>query len=363
MLVVIPTLGMVAGRYGVSQGDAQFLIATYIFGLGLGQPMVGALSDRYGRRPIILAGFTLFTLASIGCALVTSFPALIFARLLQALGVSVGTVGSRAIVRDTHDALGAVRALSWIGAAMGIAPVVGPLLGGILAGWSGPQSVFLASAALGVLVTVAMYRRLTETRVPRLRTADSQSWIASYRELLGSRIFVGYTLMYAFMQGCFLAFLAVGAAVFEEHLGIGAAGFGAIWGAMGIIYVLGAMAGARLGSGPGMLRFSTLMALASGLSLVGAVLAWGVKLTGLLGPLTLLMFASGIQTPRSVAGAVNCRPDIAGTAAGLSSSLALVLSGSFSVVSGYLYAGDFLPIAVLIALSALLTGGAYWMTR
>ncbi len=366
MIVVIPTLAAVADRYAVDQGQAQFLIAAYLFGLGVGQPVVGALSDRYGRRPVILVGFALFTVASVACALATSFNTLLLYRLLQALGVSVGTVGSRAIVRDTHDALGTVRALGFIGAAMGIAPVLGPLIGGFLSTWAGPQSVFFVSAALGLLVTIAMLLRLNETRQGTGPTPEREHWIISYRELLGSRIFIGYTLMYAFMQGCFFAFLAVAAVVFADHLGINEATFGAIWGAMGLTYVAGAAIGARLTTRLAtrrLLRLSTGMILLAGAGLLIGNLTWGVTLSGLLLPLTLLMFAAGIQTPLSVAGAVNHRQDIAGTAAGLSSSLALVLSGSFSIAAGYLYAGDFLPVAALIAASAAMVGMTYWMTR
>lgn len=366
MIVVVPALAALAERYAVDQGEAQFLIATYLFGLGVGQPLAGALSDRHGRRPVIIAGFALFTVASVGCAVAGSFPVLLACRVLQALGVSVGTVGSRAIVRDTHDALGAVRALSWIGAAMGIAPVVGPLAGGFLSAWAGPQFVFAASAVLGLGVTIAMSLRLTETR--RQAPADTRSphWTTSYGELLRSRVFVGYTLMYAFMQGCFFAFLAVAAVVFNDHLGIDEARFGAIWGAMGLIYVAGAAGGARLTGLFGMRRVllsGTVMIVLSGAFLLLDVAASGVTLVGLLAPLTLLMFAAGIQTPLSVAGAVNCRPDIAGTAAGLSSSMALVLSGSFSILAGYVYSGDFLPVAALIAASSAMAGVTYWLTR
>jgi DHA1 family bicyclomycin/chloramphenicol resistance-like MFS transporter len=366
MIVVVPTLGALAERYAVGPGQGQYLIATYLFGLGVGQPLVGAMSDRYGRRPVILGGFVLFTLASAACAGVATFPALLLCRLLQALGVSVGTVGSRAIVRDTNDALGAVRALAWIGAAMGIAPVVGPLAGGLLTSWGGPQLVFVASAALGLLVTIAMYLRLGETRQRDPAGPEAQDWVTSYRELLGSRVFMGYTLMYAFMQGCFFAFLAVAAVVFAEHLGLDEARFGAIWGAMGLIYVAGAASGSRLTGHLGVrrvLRASSVLIVSSGVLLLAATAAWGVTLAGLLVPLTLLMFAAGIQTPLSVAGAVNCRPDIAGTAAGLSSSLALVLSGSFSILAGTLYRGDFLPVAALIAGSSAMAVVTYRMTR
>lgn len=366
MIVVVPTLSSLATKYGVGQGEAQFLIAAYLFGLGVGQPLAGSLSDRHGRRPVILAGFVLFTLASLACWLVTDFNALLGCRLLQALGVSVGTVGSRAIVRDTHDALGAVRALAWIGAAMGVAPVVGPLAGGLMSAIAGPQSVFLVSALLGLGVTGAMALRLTETRQAPVAAVEPRSWLASYGELLGSRVFLGYTLMYAFMQGCFFAFLAVAAAVFAEHLGLDEARFGAIWGAMGLIYVVGAAAGGRFTGRFGVRRVllvSTGLIVFSGLSLLLDVAVSGVTLAGLLVPLTALMLAAGIQTPLAVAGAVNTRPDIAGTAAGLSSSVALVLSGSFSIAAGFLYAGDFLPVAALIAGSSAMAILTYWMTR
>jgi DHA1 family bicyclomycin/chloramphenicol resistance-like MFS transporter len=366
MIVVVPTLASLADRYDVGQGEAQFLIATYLLGLGVGQPLAGALSDRRGRRPVLLGGFVLFTIASVACAVVTNFYALLGCRLLQALGVSVGTVGSRAIVRDTHDALGAVRALAWIGAAMGIAPVMGPLAGGLLSAWAGPQAVFGASALLGIGVTTALSLRLVETRRVPAEAESRQPWTASYGQLLGSRVFMGYTLMYAFMQGCFFAFLAVAAAVFSDHLGLNEARFGAIWGAMGLIYVAGAAAGGRLTGRFGvrrMLVMTSMLIAGAGIALALDVALAGVTLPGLLGPLMALMLAAGLQTPLAVAGAVNFRPDIAGTAAGLSSSMALVLSGSFSIVAGFLYAGDFLPVALLIAASATLTALTCWLTR
>jgi DHA1 family bicyclomycin/chloramphenicol resistance-like MFS transporter len=249
---------------------------------------------------------------------------------------------------------------------MGVAPVVGPLAGGLLSAWVGPQSVFAASAALGLVVTLAMSLRLTETRRMAAPQTQRHHWTTSYGQLLRSRVFVGFTLMYAFTQGSFFAFLAVAAVVFADHLGINEARFGAIWGAMGLVYVVGAAGVGRLTSriGPRRLLLSgTVMIAVAGASLLLDVATSGVTLAGLLAPLALLMLAAGIQTPLSVAGAVNCRPDIAGTAAGLSSSMALVLSGSFSILAGYLYSGDFLPVATLIAASSAMAGVTYWLTR
>jgi DHA1 family bicyclomycin/chloramphenicol resistance-like MFS transporter len=188
----------------------------------------------------------------------------------------------------------------------------------------------------------------------------------SYRQLLGSRVFVGYSLMYAFMQGSFFAFLAVAAVVFSDHLGMNAAMFGVIWGAMALVYIAGAASGARMTTWLGIrkaLLLSALIVTIAGTSLLVATLLLGVTVAGLLVPMGVLMFGAGIQTPLAVAGSVNCRPDIAGTAAGLSSSLALVLSGCFSIVAGFLYAGDFLPVATLIAALSFMTIVTCWMTR
>jgi DHA1 family bicyclomycin/chloramphenicol resistance-like MFS transporter len=358
MIVVIPTLATVATRYGVTPGYAQFLIAAYLFGLGTGQPVSGALADRYGRRPVILAGFALFTAASVACALVASFKALIAARFLQALGVSVGTVGSRAIVRDTHDSLGAAHALAWIGAAMGVAPVIGPVVGGALGAWAGPRAVFAATALLGLLVTVALGLGLQETRRTAGGAVRPAPWRLNYGQLLTSREFMGYTLMYAFTQGCFFAFLAVAAIVFQDHLGLDQQQFGIVWGLMGLVYVAAAAAGsrviARFGTG-GALRWANLFAAGAGWTLAAATVLWGVTMAGLLLPLMTLMGAAGVQTTLAIAGAVNYRPDISGTAAGLSSSIALVVGGAFSILAGYVYSRSFLPIAIIIAASATLT--------
>jgi len=367
MIVVVPTLAEVASYYHVGHGQAQYLIASYLFGLGVGQPMAGALADRIGRRPVMLAGFSLFTLASLGCMLSQDFVVLILMRVLQALGVSVGTVGSRAIVRDTHDALGAVQALAWIGAAMGVAPVLGPAIGGLLGAWAGPPAVFAASAVLGFGVTMALGTRLEETRVPSALTAPAApGWAGNYRALLASRVFMGYTLMYAFTQGCFFAFLAVGAIVFQEHLGLDQRAFGIVWGTMGTLYIGGAALGGRLATGAGLmpvLRWTTLASAGGGSALALATSVFGVTLPGLLLPLAVMMLAAGVQAPLAAAGTVNHRPDIAGTASGLSGSLALVVSGSFSIISGEVYVGSFSPVAWLIAASAAATTAAWGMAR
>ncbi len=363
MIVIVPALGAVAAHYDVTPGAAQWLIATYLFGLGVGQPVCGALADRIGRRPVILGGFVLFVVSSVAAALRASFLPLVVARFFQAVGVSVGTVGARAIIRDTHDAIGAARAMGVVGAAMGMPPVVGPPIGGYLSAEWGPPAVFSFSAALGLATMLALWARLPETRSAAV-VATTGPWMVAYRQLLAARAFLGFTLLYAFTQGVFFSFLAVGAPFFATRFGIDAGDFGLLWGAMGLVYVTGAAASGRVTRRLGTartLRLATTLTAAGGLVFLGVVAAQAETPLGLLAPLAVMMGAAGIQTTLALAGAVNHRPDIAGTAAGLSSALALAICGALTILSGLVYDSDFLPVALVVCASALMTRVSAWL--
>lgn len=358
MAVVLPAVAAISARFAVDYSAAQFVLSAYLAGLGIMQPCSGILCDRFGRRPVLLAGASLFLVASIGCALAPSLPLLVAFRFLQAIGVSVGTVASRAMIRDTHDTLEMPRAMARLAAAMGVAPVVAPVVGGTLGALAGPPGIFAATAALGLVVLVWVARELKETRPAHAREPASAGVLPAYGELLRSPAFVSHTLLYGFMQGAFFAFLAVGSAVFERDLGIDQQGFGLLWGGLGLAYVASAvMAGrqiARRGPAP-VLRVGAGLALAGGVAVLLATAAVGVTTWGLMLPLGAMMLANGLITPVALAGAVGGRPAIAGTAAGLSSAVGLVMSGAYAVVAGFLFTGEFMPIAILMATATLLS--------
>lgn len=358
MAVVVPAMAAIGSHFDADATRTQFVISAYLFGLGLAQPLSGFLCDRLGRRPVVLVGFSVFVIASFACALAEQLPQLVALRFLQAVGVSVGTVASRAVIRDTRDAEGSAEAISYISAAMGVAPIVAPILGGWLISTAGFQLVFVATGAMGAVVLTWMSLRLSETlsrSQPQKRLRDSFS---AYPQLLSSRIFLGYTLIYGFVQGSFFSFLAVGASVFEASLGIGAQQFGLIWGCMAITYVGGATLAGKLTRRLGakrILKINVLVGLLTGWGLLYWVTHHPLTLASLVLPLALLMATSGAVIPGAIAGAVNYRPDIAGTSSGLSSSLGILLGGAFTVLSGVLYESEFAPIAMLMALSTSLT--------
>lgn len=361
MAIIVPAMNSIALRYDASLSTVQFVISAYLFGLAAAQPFMGYLCDRFGRRPVMLAGFAVFVLASFACALATSLELLIVARFLQAVGTSAGTVASRAILRDTCDGDDLATGMSYIAAAMGTAPIIAPMIGGLVDTHATLPWVFVVTAGIGALVLLNMFLRLPETLPANSPRPDGRKLINNYGILLSSRAFLGNTFLYGFIQGSFFCFLAVGATYFLSTYGMDSQTFGIVWGAMAIAYVIGATAGARLTrlvGGPRLLRASVVLSLATAIGLVCLSLSEPVPMAGVLSPLFLLMVFAGTTTPGAMAGAIRQHPDMAGTASGLSSATGLVLSGLFTVVTGLIYTGPFLPVAMLVLLAcSLATGG------
>ena len=246
--MAVPILASIATQFNTDFGMAQFVVSAYLLGLATAQPFNGFLCDRFGRRPVMLIGFAIFVMASTAAAFTTNLGAMIAFRFLQAAGVSVGTVVSRAVVRDTRDAFGSAVAMSYIAAVMGFSPIFAPIVGGWLGSIGGYFAVFLFTAVVGAIFWILMYFKLPETLDPKNARAKWSDWMRNYRVLLSSRLFIGYSLIFGFVQGSFFSFLAVGAAVFKAEFGIDERGFGLIWGLMAIAYVAGAVFSGRMGS-------------------------------------------------------------------------------------------------------------------
>ena len=227
MAILVPNLDLIGRVYDATPAVTQFLVTAYTLGLALAQPVQGVLTDRFGRRPVMITGVAFFVASSLFCAFAQSLTGLIAGRFAQALGISVGTVVSRAIVRDLCDAEGTARALSVIAAALGIAPVVAPVLGGVLGAELGWRWSFVATAIMGASVLIAIALRLPETLSPSDRKpASMNSYRSDFAILLRSRSFLGFTLVYGFVSSAFFVFLAVGGDHFRGRAGHRPAG---IW--------------------------------------------------------------------------------------------------------------------------------------
>ena len=366
MAIAIPTLESFAQLYQAPYSTVQFIISAYLLGLASSMPLVGFLSDKIGRRPVLISGLILFVIASIFCSTTDSLNSLIFWRVIQGIGASVGSVMARAMIRDVSNASETARSLSRVTAIMGISPMIAPVIGGIgYQIFGNPNGIFIITAAIGILVLTAILLLLPETRNAALvESTSKEPWSDKYKYLLGSKVFVGSSLIYAFTTGAFFAILAVASTVFYNDLGIDSAGFGFIWSGLTILYTVSAFMAGTLSSKYGLMKvllFGVLLNVIAGLLFYSLVKVFDVTLISVIVPLVIMFFAHGYIVPMSLAQAVSARPEIAGSSSGLSSALGLVIGGMFSVLSGLVFDGRLLPIALIVSASTILCGLSYFM--
>ncbi len=355
MAIVVPTLELFANEFESSYSTIQFIISAYLFGLAIAQPFMGFLSDKLGRKPVMISGIILFIIASYVCMTAETLSTLIIARFFQGVGASVGTVTSRAIIRDSYPGDEAAKPLSRVTATMGMAPMIAPVVGAIALSILGsPSGIFLITLLIGFLILIPVLLFLPETVIKDDSQKTQASWYKNYYKLLRSETFVGSTFIYGFTTGSFFAILAVGSTVFSKDLGIESTGFGLIWSSLTILYASGSFFAGNLTARIGLMRvlsIGAILNLAAGFLFALLIYLTGTNIFSIVFPLSLMFFAHGFIVSMSMAKAVSDFPNIAGASSGLSSSLGLVTGGMFSILSGSIYSGEFFPIAIIVWLS------------
>lgn len=366
MAIVVPTLELFAQEYQAPYSTIQFIISAYLFGLATAQPLVGHLSDRIGRRPVMIGGILLFIIASVMCLITENLNTLISYRFLQGVGGSVGTVMARAMIRDTMSGEESAKPLSRVMAFMGMAPMIAPVAGAFATSLYGdPKGIFFITLIIGVIILISVLLKLPETRkIEHSKIISNEPWHDKYKYLLGSKVFIGSTFMYGFTTGSFFSILAVGSTVFSVNLGIDSTGFGLIWSSMTILYASSAFLSGNLSASLGLIkvmRIGVLVNLVSGVMFFSLIAIFGVTIYTIIFPLIFMFIGHGFIVPSSMTKAVSDRPEIAGSSSGLSSALGLVTGGLFSILSGALYTGSFLPISFIVMVSTILCYLCYFL--
>lgn len=345
-------------QFDAGVAEVQLTLSVFIAAFAVSQLVYGPLSDRYGRRPVLLAGIAIFVVATIFCAAAQSIAQLLAGRFFQAIGACSGQVIGRAIIRDAHGAHGAARMLGYITAGTALAPVLGPAVGGLLTVAFGWRSNFVLLAVVGLLLLAATARLLAESNAqPDPRALSPGALARNYATLLRDRRFVGYTLYVAASYGAVFAWISGSAFVLIETLGVPVAWFGVWFGLTVIPYVVANVITARLVMRVGprrILRVGGTLAVAAGLLLAGLALAGVHTLAAILLPVALFLFATGLNLPCAIAGAIGPFPRIAGTASALMGFLQMAAGAAVGIAVGRMHDGTPVPTALAVAAMTLL---------
>lgn len=334
--ISLPSIPTIEKALNAPYGQVTLIISLYLAASALCQLVIGPLSDRYGRRPVILTGFLIATLAGVVCTIAPSIEVLVVARIVQGGSACVGIVLARAIVRDVYDRDQSASIIGYVTMGMAIAPMIAPLTGGLIDDFFGWRVSYALLTATTAFVALSTYLFLPETS-PMSADQTVRQLVSEFFALLKIRLFWLYALATTLSAGVYFSFLGGAPLVSAEVLGLSATGYGVWFVFVATGYMCGNYVSGRFAEAMGvswMCRTGCFVAvLATSLLTLGYAL-FGLTILGLFGPVFILGIANGMTMPSGIAGAVSVRPKLAGTAAGLTSSMQIGFGALMTSVCG-----------------------------
>ncbi|WP_431999161.1 multidrug effflux MFS transporter [Streptomyces sioyaensis] len=354
MDMYLPALPQVTAALHSPAATVQLTLTTCLAGMALGQMIVGPMSDKWGRRRPLLAGMVIYILATALCALATNAEVLIAFRLLQGLAGAAGIVIARAVVRDLYDGVAMARFFSTLMLISGVAPVVAPLIGGQILRITDWRGVFVVLTAVGVALTLLVWRTLKETLPPERRHPGGLgAALRTMRDLLADRVFSGYLLVGAFAFAALFAYISASPFVVQEIYGASPQTFSLLFGLNSVGLVTVGQINGKLLVG----RVGLDKVLGTGLAVValaaGALLAMSSGVLGHVGlvpvaaGLFALMAAMGLVMPSTNTLALLRTPHAAGSASALLGTSTFLLGSVASPLVGIAGERTAVPMALV----------------
>jgi DHA1 family bicyclomycin/chloramphenicol resistance-like MFS transporter len=363
--ILVPAIPGLATKFAADPASVQLAVSLYLMGLATAQLVFGPLSDRFGRRPVVLAGLALATIASTAAIFAASIASLVSARIAQSLGASSGQTIGRAIIRDLYDREHAASMIGLVTSVVVLMPMVAPLIGGILDTLFGWEAIFVFAAIVSFTVFAWAALALPETR--KLSPASSQRHFrADLAALAASPRFFGYALCAGLGSAPFFSFLGAAPHVVVTLLGRTSAEYGLWFFVPSIGFMAGNFAVSRLTA-----RFG-----------IDALIWWGIALTIIGCLLNVLVYVAlpgwematiflpqivigvgnGLLLPTSIAGAVSIRPQVAGTASGATGFIQMAIAAAAAQLGGNViaHAPDAMPMLLLMLMFGIATAIAVW---
>jgi DHA1 family bicyclomycin/chloramphenicol resistance-like MFS transporter len=350
--ILVPAIPSLVMKFAADPAHVQLTVSLYLMGLAVAQLVFGPLSDRFGRRPVVLTGLALATIASTAAIFAGSIASLVAWRVAQSLGASTGQTIGRAIIRDLYERERAASMIGLVTSVVVLMPMAAPLIGGILDTLFGWESIFVFSAALTCLVFAWAVIALPETRKVSAVPGKRNHFRSDLRALAASPRFLGYALCAGLGSAPFFSFLGGAPHVVVGMLGRTSAEYGLWFFVPAIGFMSGNFAVSRLAA-----RFG-----------IDALIWWGIAFTiagclinaavyiALPGwdmatiflPQIIIGFGNGLLLPTAIAGAVSIRPQVAGTASGMTGFIQMAIGAGAAQLSGHVIAGASTAMPMLL---------------
>jgi DHA1 family bicyclomycin/chloramphenicol resistance-like MFS transporter len=363
----LPSLPTIADQLHASTAQAELTISSYLVGFAVGQLIYGPFSDRYGRKPVLLAALLLYSAASFISAFSPTIEMLIAARALQAIGGCGAIVLARAVVRDLYSGARAGRELSLMGLVMALAPVIAPLIGGALQTTFGWQANFVVLVLCGLVLAGVVSWLLPETLDPALRRAASPlEMLRSYRIFLSDGGYLAHTGIVMFTYAGLFAWIAGASFVLQDIYGLSSFAFGGAFAVGSAGVMVGSAFATRMS---GRLSFDALIGIGvaaqvlGGLAMIADVAFGGHSAFGLVVPMAVYLAGLGIVLPQAIAAAMHSYPDRAGAASSLIGFLQQTAAALCGVAVGHLLHRTPWPMVLGIAITAVIALGLWALTR
>ena len=349
----LPSLPEIARALGTDIAGAQATLSAFLFGFAAGQIVWGPLSDRLGRRPVLLIGLGLFLVMTLACAFAPSIEALIGARFAQALGASGPIVLGRAMVRDLYDGPRAGRELARMGMIMGLVPAVAPVVGGLLQNAFGWRSTFIATLLVGLAVLAVVATIMPETI--RRRSPEKLSLLAIFRGfgvLLQNPAYRVYVSLTSLAYAGLFSFISGSSFVLIGIYGLTPPVYGLSFGCVVLGYILGTILAQRL-VGPrgldGVIALGVACLAGGGIAMLVCVASGFGGPLGVIVPMAVYACGVGLTMPQSQAAAMMPFPDRAGAASSFPGLCQMLLSGCVGLLVGHLLKASALPLPLVMS--------------
>lgn len=358
LYILVPALPVLATTFGRDISIAQMTVSLYMVGIALSQLIMGPLSDKFGRRPVLLSGLALMVAASVACIFAETLPQLIAARFFQALGGASGMVVSRAIIRDIYERDRVASMISLVIAALMIGQMVSPLTGGLIETAFGWRAIFYAVTIGALAVAVGIAIALPETR--RNRAVGSGGFRSDVRTLIKSRAFIGYVMCQVLASQIIFTFAGGGPYIVVTQMGRTSAEYGAWFATTGFAYLVGNLLCVRFAprhSLEKLIWFGLALQLCGSLlNLLWSFTGWNEAPAWLFGTQMIVMVGNAFVMANSAAGAISIRPEAAGTASGAMGFFQQGIGALMSQFGAYLggHSATTLPLtSAVLAISLL----------